>query len=183
MRIRPTDISGVFVVETTTHIDERGAFARLFCHEELSLILDERQVVQVNHSRTNMVGAVRGFHYQTPPHAEMKLVRCLAGRVWDVAVDLRQGSPSFLGWTHVELSPDNALMLMIPEGCAHGFQVLEPNSALLYMHTAFYQPSSEGGIRYDDPAIRIDWPLPVTQVSERDRRQPRLGDNFLGVAM
>ncbi len=107
-----------------------------------------------------------------PPHAEMKLVRCLRGRVWDVAVDLRAESPTFLHWHAEELSPDNHRMVVIPEGCAHGFQVLTPDSELLYLHTAFYAPDAEGGVRHDDPALGIRWPLPVTDLSPRDRSHP-----------
>ena len=125
MHIQQTVIEGVMVVETTPFVDQRGAFLRLFCERELSAILGERRIVQINYSRTEAVGTIRGLHYQRPPHAEMKLVRCLRGRVWDVALDLRQGSPTFLHWHAEELTPDNAQMLVIPEGCAHGFQALE----------------------------------------------------------
>jgi len=125
MKIVATPISGVFEVETTPFVDHRGAFARLYCEHELAEVIGGRRIVQINHSRTEMAGVVRGLHYQHPPHAEMKLVRCLKGRVWDVAVDLRQGSQTFLKWHAVELSPARANMLVIPEGLAHGFQVLE----------------------------------------------------------
>src|SRR3546814_535660 len=132
MKITPTALAGVSVVDTQAFRDHRGAFARLFCERELASIMGGRHIVQINHSRTTMVGAVRGMHFQSAPHAEMKLVRCLKGRVWDVAVDLRAGSPTFLRWHAQELSEDNARMLVISEGCAHGFQALEPDSELLY---------------------------------------------------
>lgn len=177
-----TAIEGVRVVETTTTRDARGAFKRLYCERDLAEVIGQRRIVQANHSRTHAVGAVRGLHYQHAPHSEMKLVRCLAGRVWDVAVDLRAGSPTFLHWHAVELSADNARMLVIPEGCAHGFQVLEPDSELMYLHTAFYAPGSEGGVRWDDPQIGIDWPLPAIDLSTRDASHALLANTFSGIA-
>ncbi len=111
----------------------------------------------------------------------MKLIRCLRGRVWDVAVDLRQGSATFLQWHAQELSSKNAHMLVIPKGCAHGFQVLEKESELLYLHTAAYVPETEGAVRFNDPLINITWPLPITDLSERDRQHPFLHTNFRGI--
>lgn len=181
MNIRPTPLEGVLLVDTARRLDQRGAFARFFCDQELAAVLGPRQVVQINHSSTWEIGAVRGLHYQYPPHAEMKFVRCLRGRVWDVAVDLRRSSPSFLKWHAEELSPEHATMLVIPEGCAHGFQVLEAESELLYLHTAHYEKSAEGGVRHDDPRLGIHWPLPVTDLSERDRSHPLLDTTFPGV--
>ncbi len=181
MHLIETPISGLVIAETTPFRDARGAFARLFCDKELISAIGERHIVQINHSLTCSVGAVRGMHYQHPPHAEMKMVRCLKGRVWDVAVDLRQGSPTFLQWHAQELTPDKALMLIIPEGCAHGFQVLEVDSELLYLQTAGYTPGSEGGVRYDDPAIGITWPLPVTDLSARDQQHLFINNEFQGL--
>ena len=183
MKLVPTSIAGVSVVETQAFQDKRGAFTRLFCESELADAIGVRHVEQINHSRTVAVGAVRGLHFQYAPHAEMKMVRCLRGRVWDVAVDFRKGSPTFLQWYAQELSPSNALMLIIPEGCAHGFQVLEPDSELLYLHSASYTPSAEGGVRFDDPALNLPWPLAVTDVSERDRQHPLISQNFLGITV
>ena len=122
------------------------------------------------------------MHFQYPPSAEMKMVRCLRGRVFDVAVDLRQGSATFLQWHAEELSADNNRMFIIPEGFAHGFQVLDESSELLYLHTAAYNPSAEGGLRFDDPAIGIDWPLTITDISLRDQQHPLLSDEFEGLA-
>jgi dTDP-4-dehydrorhamnose 3,5-epimerase len=181
MKSHPTSLAGVAVVETTPRYDHRGAFARLYCDDELSTIIGHRRIVQINHSRTHIVGAVRGMHYQHSPHAEMKLVRCLKGRVWDVAVDLRAGSPTFLQWHAQELSAENVLMLAIPEGCAHGFQAMEADSELLYLHTAFYTPTAEGGLRSTDPRLNISWPLPVSDLSDRDRAHPLLTADFSGV--
>lgn len=181
MHIRSTGIAGALVVEGQPHADHRGAFSRLFCERELAEVVGDRHVVQINHSRTHAVGAVRGMHFQHPPHAEMKMVRCVRGRVWDVLVDLRAGSPTFLHWLAEELSPDTSRMLVIPEGCAHGFQVLEADSELLYLHTAFYAPASEGALRYNDPQLAIRWPLPVTDLSERDKTHALLSNNFIGL--
>jgi len=181
MRLRQTKLSALSVVEVQTITDERGAFSRWFCMRELAGIFGRREIVQINHSRTSRIGAVRGLHFQYPPAAEMKCVRCIRGRVCDMAVDLRQGSPTFLRWHAEELSPDNGRMMVIPEGFAHGFQVLEEESELFYLHTAFYTPEAEGGVRFNDPAVGIDWPLAVTDVSGRDRSHPLLDENFAGM--
>ena len=183
LQITPTQISGVFTIDTTPVGDHRGSFARCFCISELEPILKIRTIQQINHSRTSTVGAIRGMHFQHPPNAEMKLIRCLKGRVWDVAVDLRAGSDTFLKWHAEELSEANQRMIVIPEGCAHGFQVLEPNSELLYLHTAIYHQASEGAIRYNDPRLSIPWPLPITDISERDRNHPLLHVSFPGVSL
>ncbi|CAN7451904.1 dTDP-4-dehydrorhamnose 3,5-epimerase [Cupriavidus necator] len=183
MNIEATPIEGVMVVTSQAFADHRGAFQRLYCDKELADVLGGRHVVQANHSRTAQVGAVRGMHYQLPPHAEMKLVRCLRGRVWDVAMDLREGSPTFLRWHAVELSAESGRMFVIPEGCAHGFQVLEPESELLYLHTAHYAPQAEGGVRHDDPQLGIEWPLPVADLSQRDRSHPLLTSDYSGIKL
>lgn len=181
MDVCKTQIDGVVVVNTARLGDTRGWFARLFCTQETASVFGDRQIVQINQSRTHSRGAVRGLHFQHPPHAEMKLVRCLQGRVWDVAVDLRAGSPTFLAYYAIELSAANMRMMVIPEGCAHGFQVLEENSELLYLHTAAYARESEGGVRYDDPAVNVEWPLDVTDISERDRGHSFLPSAFQGI--
>jgi dTDP-4-dehydrorhamnose 3,5-epimerase len=181
MNVHATGIAGVFVVDTDSRQDDRGAFARLFCANDLREVLGDRHIVQANMSRTSKVGAVRGMHFQYPPHAEMKAIRCQQGRVWDVIVDLRAGSPTFLQWHAEELSRENARMIVAPEGCAHGFQVLEPDSEMLYLHTAFYHPAAEGGLRHDDPALAISWPMAATELSERDRSHPLLKTDFAGI--
>jgi len=178
-----TPVVGLKIVQSLPHRDARGAFVRVFCAQELEPLLGHRQIAQINHSRTSRAGAVRGMHFQYPPHAEMKMIRCLRGRVWDVAVDLRVGSATFLQWHAVELAQDDAQMLVIPEGFAHGFQTLEPDSELLYLHTAFYQPPSEGGLRHDDPRLAITWPLPPQDLSPRDLSHPLLDADFTGVAL
>jgi len=183
MKITQTALSGVVVAETTPFADDRGAFACLYDERDLAPMIGARRIVQINHSRTSAVGSVRGLHFQYPPHAEIKLVRCLRGRVWDVAVDLRAGSPTFLRWHAEELSSDNARMLVVPEGCAHGFQVLGPESELLYLHTALYVPDAEGGILCKDPRLDIAWPLPVAGLSRRDRSFAPIAPKFSGIAI
>jgi dTDP-4-dehydrorhamnose 3,5-epimerase len=183
MKIHPTPMADLVVAESQAFKDERGAFARFFCEQELSSVIGQRKIVQINHSCTQAVGAVRGFHFQHTPHAEMKLIRCLKGKVWDVAVDLRPQSPSYKRWYAKELSPQNAHMMVIPEGFAHGFQVLEAGSELLYLHTAFYKPESEGGVRHDDPALGITWPLPVSDISVRDSSHAYIDSGFRGIVL
>lgn len=181
MTINETPIPGVVVVETTVREDHRGAFYRAYCDAELDVLLGKRRIRQVNVSRSSHVGAIRGMHFQRSPFAEMKLIRCMKGRVWDVAVDLRKASQTYLKWYAQELSAVNSLMLVVPEGCAHGFQVLEPDSELLYLHTAPYNHEAEGGVRYDDPAISVEWPLPITDVSSRDSSHTLIDENFGGI--
>jgi dTDP-4-dehydrorhamnose 3,5-epimerase len=183
MNLIETDISGAWVIETKSFQDNRGAFARLFCVQELQAVIGQRRIVQINHSVTQSVGAVRGLHYQKTPYAEMKIVRCLKGRVFDVALDLRHDSPTFKKWTGVELTPENRKAFVIPEGCAHGFQVLEEDSELLYLHTAFYTPEAEGGVRFDDPSIGVDWPLSPTDLSIRDLNHPLINEDFKGIVL
>ncbi|MDB4766936.1 dTDP-4-dehydrorhamnose 3,5-epimerase family protein [bacterium] len=182
MKIHSTAIAGLNVAESKPHIDPRGSFMRLFCQSSLRCILGDRQILQINHSRTEVVGAIRGMHFQHSPFSEMKLVRCLRGRVWDIAVDLRMGSPTFLQWHAEELTPANHRVLIIPEGFAHGFQALESSSELLYLHTAFYNAEAEGGVRFDDPAIKISWPLPAADISPRDQSHELLTESFKGIS-
>jgi dTDP-4-dehydrorhamnose 3,5-epimerase len=177
-----TPIHGLMLAETIAHKDARGVFSRLYCEDVLRVCIGERRIVQINHSHTPTVGTVRGLHFQYPPYAEMKLVRCLKGRVWDVAVDLRTHSATFLHWHAEELTPLNARMMVIPEGFAHGFQVLEPDTELLYLHTAFYTPQAEGGLRFDDPMLAIKWPIAVTELSERDAKHPHLTSHYVGIS-
>jgi dTDP-4-dehydrorhamnose 3,5-epimerase len=177
-----TAIAGVFTVASNGFADHRGRFARAFDRDLLAAIWGERPIHQVNLSTTRRRGALRGLHFQHAPHQEAKLVRCLRGAVLDVAVDLRAGSPTFLAHVAVELRPELANALLIPEGCAHGFQALEPDSELLYIHSAPYVPGAEGGLRWDDPALAIAWPLAPTDLSERDRTHSLLAPDFEGLA-
>ena len=183
--LRRTAIHGVFELVGQPFSDHRGAFLNAFRSQEPAFASSwgDRGIAQVNLSRSEAVGTIRGLHLQAAPHAEAKLVRCLRGRVWDVAVDLRAGSPTFLEWYAQELAPDEAKMLVIPEGFAHGFQVLEPESELLYLHTEYYHPPSEGGVRHDDPRLSIPWPLPPQDLSPRDLAHPLLTEAFSGVTL
>lgn len=181
MKINHTPLQDAFIIEPEPFKDDRGLFARVFCQQELQHILHNKNIVQINHSLTRQKGAIRGMHFQKPPKAEIKMVKCLRGSVFDVIIDLRKGSPTFLKLHGETLSSENMKMLYIPEGFAHGFQTLEENSELLYLHTEFYNPEHEGGVRYDDPKVGIKWPLKVTDISKRDRYHPLLGEDFLGI--
>jgi len=175
-QLRRTPINGVFELYAQPFADHRGAFFNAFRAQELAFMgsWGDRGIAQVNLSRTEAVGTIRGLHRQAEPHSEAKLVRCLRGRVWDVAVDLRQDSPTYRHWHAVELSPAQGNALLIPEGCAHGFQVLEPSSELLYLHSGAWEPQAETGVRWDDPHLAVAWPLPVADLSDRDRNLPFL---------
>jgi dTDP-4-dehydrorhamnose 3,5-epimerase len=175
-----TDLPNLLVVQRTAVEDYRGFLSRIFCAEEFIDAGVDKPVVQINHTFTKMKGAVRGLHFQRPPYAEMKLVTCLQGEVFDVAVDLRRNSPTFLKWHGEVLSDANRRSLLIPEGFAHGFQTLTEDCELIYLHTAAYQPDAEGGLRCDDPVIGIAWPLEIVDLSQRDVSHPLL-KNFGGL--
>jgi dTDP-4-dehydrorhamnose 3,5-epimerase len=183
MKILETPLSGVFTINSKAIADQRGSFERLFCDRELEPILQERVIRQINQSVSTHSAVIRGMHYQKTPHAEMKLIRCLKGRVWDVALDLRRGSPTLFQWFAQELSPDTSDMIVIPEGVAHGFQTLEPDTHLLYLHTEYYYASSEAGVAWNDPLIAIDWPTPPSEISKRDQMHPFLEMSFQGVSV
>ena len=144
MRINKLPLEGTFVIEPEPFTDDRGSFTRVFCKQELQSILEGKNIVQINHSLTRQKGAIRGMHFQYPPKAEAKMVKCMHDSVFDVIIDLRQGSSTFLKWHGEILSAENMKMLYIPEGFAHGFQTLEENCVLLYLHTEFYSPEYEG---------------------------------------
>jgi dTDP-4-dehydrorhamnose 3,5-epimerase len=176
----PTPLAGLMVIERHPITDERGSFERLYCAEELAATNIDMPIVQVNRSVTKRKGAVRGMHFQYAPYAETKLISCLAGKVFDVAVDLRRGSSTFLRWHAEELSNDNHKSLLIPAGVAHGFQALVENCELLYFHSAAYAAKAEGGIQPTDLRLGIAWPLPIADISVRDRGHPALTDAFEG---
>ena len=183
VKVRQTEIAGAVVVETARKADARGTFTRLFCANELQDVIGDRRIVQINHSYSRLRGTVRGLHYQRPPHAEMKFVQCLRGSAWDVIVDLRRGSPTFLNWRSEELSPDNARVVVVPEGCAHGFQTLQPDTELLYLHTEFFDPNADAGIVPTDPRLGIQWPLDIEAISEKDASLPGVSPEFPGLAV
>ena len=176
-----TPLDGLLVVERQRLQDERGFFSRFFCAEELGPCGFDGSVAQINHTLTRRRGAVRGMHFQNPPHGEVKLVSCLRGSIFDVAVDLRRGSPTFLRWHGETLSADNGRSMLIPRGFAHGFQALEDDCELLYLHSTPYVATAEGALHYADPAMEIGWPLTVTDISERDGRHQPIEPDFSGL--
>jgi len=163
--------------------DNRGFFTRVFCAEELDAAGWTRPIAQINHTYTGRRGTVRGMHYQTPPNAEMKLVTCLRGEVWDVAVDLRAGSATCGKWHGEHLSSDDGRAMLIPEGFAHGFQALTDDVELLYCHSAAYAPDSEAGWNPRDTTLSISWPLAISEMSPRDTQLPFLDPKFPGVVL
>jgi dTDP-4-dehydrorhamnose 3,5-epimerase len=183
MIITNTKIDGVKVIQSEPFRDERGFFNRIFCQKELAAIRPNMVIAQVNHSMTALKGTVRGMHFQYPPHAEMKIVRCVKGAIFDVAVDLRKNSPTFLQWYGEILSSDNMTALVIPEGCAHGFQSLENRIEMIYLHTEAYCKEAECTLRYDDPGVDIQWPFPVEHVSEKDASASFMLDNYGGILL
>ena len=180
---KESPIADLKVLEGKVFADHRGEFARLYCESEFTKLAGLDPIMQINRSLTREVGAIRGVHFQYPPHSEAKAVRCLSGCVWDVAVDLRPESPSYLQWHAEELSGENNRLMLIPEGFGHGFQVMKEKSELLYLHTREYQADSEGGVRYDDPVLGIDWPLAVSDVSERDQGFSLIDESFTGIRL
>lgn len=183
MNFIPTKLADAYLIELKSFSDDRGWFARAFCKREFEQIGHQKEWVQINHSMSREKGTIRGMHFQYPPHNEAKLVRCVSGKVFDVMVDIRRGSPTFLQWVAAELSAENRKMLYIPEGFAHGFQTLTDDVELIYHHSAYYAPEAEGGLRYDDPAIGIEWPLPAGNISAKDQNRTLLTDAFAGIAV
>lgn len=176
-----TPLEGLVAVTRSQASDTRGFFSRFFCAGELAEVGFDAPIAQINHTLTRRAGAARGLHFQHPPHAEIKFVSCLRGRVFDVAVDLRCGSPTFLSWHAEILSADNATSLLIPRHFAHGFQALEDDCELIYLHSAPYEAAAEGAINLLDPLVGIDWALPLTELSQRDRQHPFITPDFRGV--
>lgn len=169
-----TTLKGAFIVDLELRSDERGFFARSFCQREFEAHGLKPVIAQGNISFNHRKGTVRGLHFQLPPAAETKFVRCSRGAIVDVIVDLRRASPTYLRHIAVELTADNRRGLYVPEGFAHGYQVLEDGTETAYLVGEFYTPTVEGGLRHDDPALGIEWPQPVTSISERDQRWPLL---------
>lgn len=176
-----TPLEGLVRINRKPIEDSRGFFSRFFCAEEFKSIGFVGGVAQINHTLTRQKGTIRGMHFQHPPHSETKIVTCVQGEILDVAVDIRKDSPTFLKWHAEILSADNKSSLYIPEGFAHGFQSLKDDSQLIYLHSAFYTPNSEGALNAQDPALAIDWPLKVSEISERDLNHPLLDSQFEGI--
>ncbi|CAN5170109.1 dTDP-4-dehydrorhamnose 3,5-epimerase [soil metagenome] len=181
--ITNTSLAGLKLIERQQIGDARGSLSRLFCADELAAAGWNKSIAQINHTVTAGKGTVRGMHFQHAPHAEMKLVSCLRGEVWDVAVDLRRDSPTFLQWHAEHLSAGNRHALLIPEGFAHGFQTLSDDVELLYLHSAAYAPSAEAGLHPRDPRLAIPWPLVISELSARDAAHAMLNATFEGVRL
>lgn len=179
----PTPIAGLVMVERSRIEDHRGFLSRMYSAEAFAAVGVHKPIAQINQTLTRRQGAVRGMHFQWPPHAETKLVTCLHGKIFDVAVDLRRNSPTFLRWHGVVLTEENQRSLLIPEGFAHGFQTLTEGCELLYLHTAAYRQAAEGGVSAIDPRLSIAWPLEITEMSDRDRRHPVLTAAFDGIEL
>jgi dTDP-4-dehydrorhamnose 3,5-epimerase len=183
MKFIESPLAGAFLIEQSPLSDERGYFARTFCAREFRAhgLID--QYVQTNHSLTRQLGTIRGLHYQVPPHAEAKLVRCVRGAVQDVIVDLRRGSTSFLRWHSEVLTDRNFRMIYAPPGFAHGFQALTDDAEVTYQSSAFYAPEHERQVRFDDPRVRIIWMVPEVNVSAKDASCPDLPADFEGLTL
>lgn len=181
--IEKTYIDGLHVINRQSIRDERGSLSRMFCSDELQSIIGQRSIVQINHTLTVKAGTVRGMHFQRPPYAEMKLVSCLRGEVFDVAVDLRKDSQTFLQWHAKVLTEVDHRTFVIPEGFAHGFQTLTDDCELLYLHTAAYAPDAEAGLNALDPRLAIAWPMPIKELSERDMQHAIHVCEFPGLSL
>lgn len=181
MIFKKTKLEGVFVVSLEPLIDKRGFFARTYCKKEFDKINHKGEFVQINHSYNKIKGTIRGMHFQSPPFQEVKLIRCISGSVFDVIVDLRQKSPTFLQYFSIKLSAENKKMIYVPKNFAHGFQTLSDNSELIYHHTEFYNPKTDSGIRFDDPKLNINWPLEPKMISEKDCSYKFMETNFKGL--
>jgi dTDP-4-dehydrorhamnose 3,5-epimerase len=181
-KITQTPLNGPAIIERTVNRDARGYLERLFGVEELAGVIGRRAIRQINRTLTTSRGTVRGMHFQVPPHAEVKLVTCLRGSVFDVAVDIRENSPTFLRWHAEVLADSEHRTMLIPEGFAHGFQALTDNCELLYIHTAPYVRSAESGLNPSDPRLDITWPKEITEMSARDASWEFLTDEFIGIA-
>ena len=181
MNFQPTPIQGLWEITTAPHGDARGSLTRLYCADEFEEITPGLRFVQVNHSITALRGTLRGMHFQRAPAPEAKLIRCPRGSVFDVIVDVRENSTTFGLWHALELTDTNQRQVLIPPGCAHGFQSLADDCQLLYQHSAAYAPCCEDGLAFDDVQVGIRWPLPITEMSARDRAFKCIGSGFAGV--
>ena len=179
MIFNETLLKGAYTIELEKRGDERGFFARFFCIKEFEALNLENKIVQINNSLSKDKATLRGIHYQLPPMAETKIVRCIKGSLWDVIVDLRIDSPTYLNWYGTELNEDNRRMMFVPKGFGHGFITLTENTEALYLVTEFYSPENERGIRWNDPKIGIQWPINPEIISDKDRNHPDLSKGFL----
>jgi len=182
-RFQRTPVLDLVVVERSPAYDDRGYLERLFCVSDIRPLLGNRSIRQINHTLTREKGVLRGMHFQLPPFDEMKLVSCLRGEIFDVAVDLRKNSPTFLKWHGEILNETNHLTMCIPEGFAHGFLTLAPDCELVYLHTADYSPSHERGVNALDPRLAISWPAPISGRSLRDQQLAMLTLDFVDLSL
>jgi dTDP-4-dehydrorhamnose 3,5-epimerase len=182
MRFDQTNLRDAWLIEPVPACDDRGFFARTFCAQEYANHGLTTRFVQHNTSYSAAMGTLRGMHFQRAPHSEVKVVSCIAGRIWDVIIDLRPWSPTYRCWQGFELTVQNRRQLYVPEGFAHGFQTLCDDTEVGYLISAFYAPEAAAGVRFDDPAFAIEWPRPVTVISERDRTWPQFVDPGYGVS-
>lgn len=184
LNIISTFINGLYVIEPHIYNDDRGCFYRIYCDLE---VRDSTKVPikikQINHSITKRKGTVRGMHFQYEPNTEVKIIKCIRGHIFDVVVDIRENSPTFLKPFSIKLTDENRKMLYIPKGFAHGFQSLEDNSELIYFHSELYTPSNEGGLNVKDPLLNIEWPLDITHLSKRDQEHKFLNEKFKGIIL
>jgi dTDP-4-dehydrorhamnose 3,5-epimerase len=181
IEITDTLLAGLKVLQRRPIEDSRGYFCRFFCLNDLEQAGFSKPIAQINHTFTCHSGAVRGLHFQYPPHGEIKIVSCLKGEIFDVALDIRRGSPTFLHWHAEILSGENFKSLLIPAGFAHGFQALSDHCELMYLHSEAYHPESEGAFNISDPRLAIQWPLAFTVLSDRDRQHPLIDAAFKGI--
>ena len=176
-----TPLAGLMLIQRKIIEDQRGFFSRFYCSEEFSALCHGKHIAQINHTLTKSVGAVRGLHFQTPPYAETKVVSCIKGEIFDVALDLRCNSRTFLQWHGEILSAKNSRSLFIPEGFAHGFQALTEDCELIYLHSVPYHQPSEGALNVNDPRLSVHWPLPISELSDRDASHPFIDADFEGL--
>ena len=180
LNIKNTNFEGLFIIEPNIFEDNRGSFSRIFCENELSSVLDFN-IKQINHSVTSKSGTIRGLHFQYEPNSEIKMIKCVKGSVFDVVVDIRRNSETFLKVFSIELSELNNKIIFIPKGFAHGFQALEDNTELIYLHSSLYKPSNEGALNPMDRILDITWPEDISNISEKDRNHPFITDKFKGI--
>lgn len=181
MKFEPTEVAGAFLIRLEKREDDRGFFARLFCEDEFSAQGLETSFVQINTSLSKIKGTLRGLHYQLPPAAEVKLIRCLAGALYDVVLDLRPDSKTFGKWFGAELTAENRTMMYVPRGCAHGFLTLRPDTEAFYLVSDRYAPSAERGVGYSDKKFAVEWPAAPVEISEKDKAWPAFDPAYHGV--
>ena len=179
--IKTTKLNGIFIINSNSYKDDRGEFIRLFCEDELKDIFQPYNIKQVNYSKTYKKGSVRGLHFQYEPDCEIKIIKCIKGKILDIVVDIRQDSPTFLQTFLVELSEEKNNMIYISKGFAHGFQTLEDDTQLIYFHSNIYNPNNESALNIQDPKLNIKLPLDIIDISERDKEHLFLDNNFKGI--